>query len=156
VLPTVASLRSAAEQLRAVRRSILLTFVMTTGASLVVAALMHPLIRIVFGRAFLGAVPAARILALAAVMQAETRVFHGVLKGLGHPTDAAVSEAGALVITGAGLAALVPTVGIVGAAVTSLAAYTVSTVIAARYASLRLGATPLALVWARAAPAHAL
>jgi O-antigen/teichoic acid export membrane protein len=107
---------------------------------------MEPLIRIIFGSAFLGAVPAARVLALATVMQAETRVFHGVLKGIGRPTDAAVSEAGALVITAAGLAALVPTIGIMGGAVTSLAAYTTSTLIAAWYTCTRLGTHPLALV----------
>jgi O-antigen/teichoic acid export membrane protein len=156
VLPTVASAGSAAQQLRATRRSILLTLAMTGAAGLAVVAIMHPLIRIIFGAAFLGAVPSARVLALAAVMQAETRVFHGVLKGLGRPTDATVSEVGALVVTGAGLAVLVPLLGIMGGALTSLIAYTASTLIAARYASLRLGTRPLALVWAGAAPAHAL
>lgn len=156
VLPTVASSRSPPEQLRSVRQSILLTFALTGAAGLAVAAIMHPLIRIVFGHAFLGAVPAARVLALAAVLQAETRVLHGVLKGLGHPTDAAVSEIGALAVTGAGLAVLVPLIGIMGGAVTSLVAYTTSTMIAMRYASLRLGIGPLALVYARAGSAHAL
>jgi O-antigen/teichoic acid export membrane protein len=156
VLPAVASSRSAAQQLRATRRSILLTFAMTGAAGLVVAAIMHPLIRIVFGTAFLGAVPSARVLALAAVMQAETRVFHAVLKGLGRPTDATVSEVGALVVTAAGLAALVPSLGIMGGALTSVIAYTTSTMIAVRYASLRLGTRPLGLVWAGAAPADAL
>jgi O-antigen/teichoic acid export membrane protein len=156
VLPTVASLRSGDEQVRATRRSILLTFGLTAAAGLTVAAIMHPLIRIVFGSAFLGAVPAARVLSLAVVMQAETRVFHGVLKGLGRPTDAAISELGALVVTGAGLAALVPLIGIMGGALTSLAAYTTSTLIAVRYASRRLGTRPIALIWARAAPAQAL
>jgi O-antigen/teichoic acid export membrane protein len=156
VLPTVASLRSVAEQVRAVRHSIVLTFVMTAAAGLAVAAVMHPLIRIVFGRAFLGAVPSARVLALAVILQAETRVFHGVLKGLACPTDAAISEIGALVVTGAGLAALVPVLGIMGAALTSVAAYATSTLIAVRYACVRLGISPLALIWPHSPSAPAL
>jgi O-antigen/teichoic acid export membrane protein len=149
VLPTVAASRGP-DRVRAVRQSIVITFAMTATAGLAVVAIMDPLVRIIFGHAFLGAVRAARLLSVAAVFQAETRVFHGVLKGLGHPTDAAVSEAGALVVTGGGLAALVPLIGIMGGAVTSLAAYATSTLIAARYASHRLDVRPLALVWAGA------
>ena len=156
VLPTVASLKDVSEQVHAARHSILVTFGLTFAAAAGVAAIVHPLIEYVFGRSFLGAVLPARLLALGAVMQAETRVFHGLLKGLGQPLDAAKSEVGALVVTSVGLAALVPLLGITGAALISIAAYTTSTVIAAFLASARLGIRPYQLVWPRMAPSAPL
>ncbi len=151
VLPTVASLGTRAEQAHVIRRSLLLTFVMTLGASLAVLAVVSPLIRIVFGDAFLGGAPSARVLAVAAVMLSLTRAFHGALKGLGRPFDAAISEAGALAVTAVGLGTLVPLLGIMGAALTSVAAYTTSTLIAARLTSKALGISPFELVYARPA-----
>lgn len=147
MLPTVASTRSSSEQLRAARHAILLTFGITLAAGLVVLLLIHPVIAIIFGRAFLGGAAAARVLALAVVMLSVTRVFHGVLKGLGRPLAAAISEAGALLVTAVGLAALLPLIGILGAAITSLVAYTTSTLIAAGLTSAAMGIRPMQLLW---------
>jgi O-antigen/teichoic acid export membrane protein len=149
VLPTVASQESTAEQVRAARRAIILTFGFTLISGILLAVAMRPFVRIVFGRPFLGGVGPARVLCLAAVMLSLTRVFHGLLKGLGRPLDAAISEAGALIVTAAGLSVLIPLMGIMGAALTSLAAYTTSTLIAVRLAAVALGIRPIDLALSR-------
>ncbi len=96
VLPTVAALSSTDEQVKAARRGVVLTLGLTLSAALVLAAGMSPIIRIVFGKAFMGSVPSARVLAFAAVMISLARTFQGLNKGTGRPLDAAKSEGGAL------------------------------------------------------------
>jgi O-antigen/teichoic acid export membrane protein len=149
VMPTVASLEAAADRVRAARRAVVLTTLVTLAASFVLALAMRPLISIVFGRAFLGAVGPARVLAFAAVMISLARVFHGVLKGIGRPLDAATSEGGALLVTAIGLGALLYPLGIMGAAWTSLAAYSTSVLIGARLAGSALGAHPIEFLLGR-------
>ena len=149
VLPTLASLHTPTEQLDTARRSILLTAALTCVASAILAVIMQPLIVALFGDRFAAAVPAARVLAGAAIMISLVRVFHSVLKGIGRPLDAAISEGGALLTTGVGLAILLPSLGILGAALTSLIAYTTSVVIGAKLAATALGASPLEFIWRR-------
>lgn len=143
VLPTVAALRSVEEQVKAARRGVVITFVLTSSAAVVLAVGMSPIIRIVFGKAFMGSVPSARVLAFAAVMISLARTFQSLNKGIGRPLDAAMSEGGALVITGIGLAVLLGPLGIMGAAITSICAYTTSVLIGAGLAARALGVRPL-------------
>jgi O-antigen/teichoic acid export membrane protein len=147
VLPTIASLDSCHEQVKAARRGVVLTLALTLVAAVVLAAAMHPIIRLVFGRAFLGSVPSARVLAFAAVMISLARTFQSLNKGIGRPMDAAVSEGAALVVTAAGLAALLGPLGIMGAAITSLCAYSTSVLIGAKLAAKALGVGPFAFLW---------
>ncbi|MBO0768042.1 MAG: oligosaccharide flippase family protein [Solirubrobacterales bacterium] len=147
VLPTLASLKTKQEQVSAARRSLALTVLLTAAAALVLIAIMNPFITLIFGHAFRGAITSARILVLGSIVLSSTRSFHGLLKGLGHPSDAGWSEIGALAVTFIGLAISLPLLGIVGAAWTSLAAYTTSTLIGVYWAARRLEVHPLALFW---------
>jgi O-antigen/teichoic acid export membrane protein len=123
---------------------------LTLTGSIVLCIAMDPLIETVFGRFFVGAIPSARVLSLAAVMISLARVFHGLLKGIGRPLDAARSEGGALLVTAAGLAVLLPPFGIMGAAITSLLAYTTSVIIGAVLAISALEVPASELLWRRA------
>lgn len=151
VLPTLAKPGPASERTAATRRALLLTTAMTLSAAVVLVATMHPLVIAIFGRPFAPVVGVARVLVLAAVPLSLARVLHGVLKGLGRPVDAGISEGGALVVTAVGLAVLLPTVGLMGAAITSVCAYVTSVAIGLRLACRALdvslaglfrGATP--------------
>ena len=63
---------------------------------------------------------------VASVALGTGRVLESVLKGVNRPLHAGLAEGAGLIVTAAGLAALLPTLGLMGAAITSLAAYTVT------------------------------
>lgn len=84
------------------------------------------LIRLLFGEDFVGAAGVGRVLLVAGVVFALNRVLEAVLQALGRPLESSIGEGVALAMTAAGLAALLPTMGIMGAGVTSLIAYSAS------------------------------
>ena len=89
----------------------------------VVTPLLLPL---VFGAEFRDAVPMALILLAANVSFAGATVLSGALQADGVPLVPSIAEGGALVLTVVGLLALLPSLGGVGAALVSLAAYSAS------------------------------
>jgi Na+-driven multidrug efflux pump len=75
-----------------------------------------------------------------------SRTLEAVLRGLGRPFQAGLAEIIALAVTVGGLAALVPWLGVKGAAVTSLAAYAVSAIVMLALAARALDVRALSLL----------
>lgn len=115
--------------------------VIVGGSFLIVTPLA---VRIVFGSAFTAAIPATLVLVVAAMLLGMNQFLEEAVRGLGRPGLAAVAELAGIGITIPGLYVLLPRWGILGAAVTSLAAYAVVlaflTVLVCRYTGLSPGA----------------
>jgi Na+-driven multidrug efflux pump len=84
------------------------------------------LIKLFFGSAYAVGANITRVTAIASVSFAVTRSLEAVLRGVGQPLAAGMAEFVALGATAVFLAALLPTLGLIGAAWASLIAYTVS------------------------------
>ncbi|MPY94877.1 MAG: oligosaccharide flippase family protein, partial [Acidimicrobiia bacterium] len=84
-------------------------------------------VRVLFGRAYAGAVPAAAILVAAGAVLAVSGVLEEAWRGLGRPTEVLWAEVGGLVVTGLLLSLLLPSLGIIGAALASLGGYLATT-----------------------------
>jgi O-antigen/teichoic acid export membrane protein len=125
-LPSVAQLPPGPARDRTARRTIAATLIVSSALTVPVLLLLPQLIVAFFGRPYLAAVPAARVLLVAAVVLSTSRVLGAVLRAAGHPLDTGWAELLALLVTGAGLALLLPAFGLMGAAVTSLLAYLTS------------------------------
>ncbi|HZT97135.1 MAG TPA: polysaccharide biosynthesis C-terminal domain-containing protein [Chloroflexota bacterium] len=123
ILPRLAATSEADKagaQLARTSRLATLVVVVTGALSLIVTPLA---IFILFGRAFLPAVPAAFVLVTAALALNMKSFLAEGLRGLGKPGLAAVSEIVGLVVTVPCLIVLLPRWGIMGAAVASLLSY---------------------------------
>jgi O-antigen/teichoic acid export membrane protein len=138
-LPTVARLRGVAERARAARRLVGLTAAASAALTLPVIAFTPLIIDIAFGSAYRSAAIVSRILLVAAVILSTNRALSSILMGVGRPLDAGIAESIALVATFAGLAALLPVFGLVGAGIASLIAYSVSCAWMVRRATRVLG-----------------
>jgi O-antigen/teichoic acid export membrane protein len=116
------------------------------GATIVAGAIVsipiliaEPLIvDVLFGSDFDGSVGVGRVLLLAAMTFGLNRVLEAILQAEGKPLDSSIGEAIGLGVTIAGLAVLLPLLGIMGAGVTSLLAYLTSAVFLARRAARAL------------------
>lgn len=98
--------------------------VLVIGAGAGVGFLAAPfLVEILFGSAFEPASSMARVLFIAVVPASVGSVLAAGLLGAGHPGATSVAQAFALLLTVAGIALLVPRFGGLGAAYTSLVAY---------------------------------
>ena len=91
---------------------------------LAVAMLSPFVLRYVFGPAFEPALPMTLILLVGTVPSAAGGLLSGSVSAGGHPGYSARGETLALIVTVAGLAVALPTLGGVGAAMVSLLAYT--------------------------------
>ena len=137
-LPLVAGAQSLANR-REIAQTVI-TATLLAGVIITVPLLiLEPwLIRQLFGEDFEGAVDVGRVLLIAAVFFGLNRVVEAVLQGVGRPLEASIGEAIALGCTVAGLAILLPTVGILGAGITSLFAYLAANVFLLRRAAAAL------------------
>ena len=104
------------------------------------------ILRIVFGSDFVQATGVTRVLLVASIALGTGRVLGAVLKGANRPLHAGLAEGAGLIVTAAGLAALLPTLGLMGAAITSLAAYSVTACVALNLANRALGTTGVELL----------
>jgi O-antigen/teichoic acid export membrane protein len=104
------------------------------------------LIRFLFGEDFVGAAGVGRVLLLAGIVFGLNRVLEAVLQAADRPLESSIGEGVALAVTAAGLAILLPTMGIMGAGVTSLIAYSASSTFMVRRAARALEMTPLGLI----------
>jgi O-antigen/teichoic acid export membrane protein len=95
-------------------------------ASALVFALVPFLIHTLFGSAFDGAARVARILLVAAIFLATSRLLAAVLRGMNEPLRAGIGDAVGVAVTLVALPVLLPFWGLTGAAVASLAAYCAS------------------------------
>jgi ABC-type Co2+ transport system permease subunit len=81
------------------------------------------------------------VLLVASIPLGTARVLEAVLKGVNRPLHAGFAEGAGLIVTAVGLAALLPTLGLMGAAITSLAAYLLAAGVALHLANRALGTT---------------
>lgn len=84
------------------------------------------LINLLFGAEFADAAGVGRVLLVGGIVFALSRALESILQALGRPLESSVGEGLALAVTAGGLAALLPLIGIMGAGITSLVAYSVS------------------------------
>jgi O-antigen/teichoic acid export membrane protein len=125
-LPTVSRRQPDGERAVRARALIHLTVVLSAIVSVPIILLAEPLLDFLFGHAFTPAASVMRVLLVAAVVLSTNRALQAALKGFGRPLDAGVAEALALAATCLAIAVLMPLIGLMGAAVASLIAYSVS------------------------------
>jgi O-antigen/teichoic acid export membrane protein len=149
-LPAVAQADTTVGRRARAHRYVFLTFAATTVVALPLIVLAPEILRIVFGGDFVDATDATRVLLVASIALGTGRVLSAVLKGANRPLDAGIAEGVGLAVTAVGLAVLLPTLGILGAAITSLAAYSVSFGVALHRANSALGTSGAELFTPRA------
>ena len=98
----------------------------STAVSVPIFVAEPALIRLLFGEGFAGAAGVGRVLLVAGVVFGLNRVLEALLQAIGRPLESSIGEGVALAVTAGGLAALLPLMGIMGAGVTSLLAYSAS------------------------------
>jgi O-antigen/teichoic acid export membrane protein len=91
--------------------------------AVLLALALPALVPLVFGSEFSPAVPVAEVLLLGTVLMGAKDVLAGGAQAVGRPWLASRCELVALVVTAAGLAALLPLFGVMGAAIASVIAY---------------------------------
>jgi O-antigen/teichoic acid export membrane protein len=137
--PVIARTDDSDERAAKAARYTKLTLVVSAATAVPLLVAVPRVIQFCFGHEFLGAGHVARLLLLASIVYGASRVLGGTLRALGRPLDAAACDSLALVVTLVGLAALLPTIGILGAGVASLAAYGTALVAMLRRTSKALG-----------------
>ncbi len=145
-LPAVARGHSIGEMRRDFIRSVRVTFVLSAITAVLIVFLTPFLISLFFGRAFLPATNVARVLLLAAVILSTSRVLSACLKAINRPLVPGLAELLAVIITVVALAALLPWLGLMGAAIASLLAYGASFSYMAWFSMRHLEISPLALI----------
>jgi len=138
-LPMVARIEAAGERVRMSRLIVSATLVRATAVSVPIFIAEPALIRLLFGEGFDGAAGVGRVLLVAGVVFGLNRVLEALLQAIGRPLESSIGEGVALAVTAGGLAALLPTLGIMGAGVTSLLAYSASSAFMVRRVSGALG-----------------
>ena len=150
-LPALARLRSAPEQIAPARRLIALTLGLSTLLAVPMIIFAPQLVELFFGPSFRAAQGPARVLLVAAVLSSTGRALGAILKALGRPLQAGLADAIGLVLTVVALAALLPALGLLGAAVASLLAYGVSLLLMISRVARALDVAPLRLFLAEGA-----
>jgi O-antigen/teichoic acid export membrane protein len=122
-LPTIARLETPEAQRDAVRGFLRLTLLASTAIVIPALIFTGPIISFFFKDVYLGATGVTRVLLIAAVALSMNRAMAACAKALDRPLDSGISEMLGLVVTTVSLALLLPSLGIMGAAVASLLAY---------------------------------
>lgn len=132
VMPEVARLPDPEAQRRLVLRFGGLSLLLGGATAAIVLVWAGPLIELVYGRAFEGAVPALRLLVLAAVAASLYRVLADGLRGMGRPLRGTTAELASLAVGIPAIFFLVPSNGAQGGAIAvglaSMAALSVAAV----------------------------
>jgi O-antigen/teichoic acid export membrane protein len=118
--------RSEGARARPAKRFIAITVVGSAILSVPIFLFTDRLLTFFFGQSFASATTPARVLLVAAVVLSTNRVLGATLAGLGRPLEQGIGELLALVATAVSLAALLPRLGLLGAAVASVIAYAIS------------------------------
>ena len=126
VFPRVAALPAGKVRTDAAREALQVTLFASAAFALVLLGTVRWLVGFLVGSGYEGAVNVARVLVVASVFLSMNSTLVALLKAVGQPLQAGFGGGLALLVTIAGLTLLVPTYGIMGAAVVSLAAYAVS------------------------------
>jgi O-antigen/teichoic acid export membrane protein len=123
VQPTIQRAIGRGKEIEEVGVAIALTLIVmaAAGAGLAFAALL--VVPAIYGSAFTSAIGLVQLLCLAAVLDNLNSCMHGILLGIGAPGLSSRSVAAGLAVNIVGWLVLLPTMGILGAAVTSVVAY---------------------------------
>jgi len=150
LLPSVASSGSREGSVRIFAQGVRLASLLALGTCILLMATTPLAVVILFGPHFRAAIPPALVLMPAASFLGLNYVLEEGLRGLGYPYPVLRAELAGLAVTGLGLALTLTPLGIMGAAVSSLAGY--STVTVALFASARrhAGTSPASLLWPQA------
>lgn len=124
IFPRVASQKLVDARDRSLGQATRLGTVVAAGLGFVLLALTPWGVPLLFGASFAPAVPAALILTVAGALMGLNTILEEGVRGLGDTKAILWSELAGLVVTIAGLAFLLRPYNIVGAALTSLLAYT--------------------------------
>lgn len=145
-LPMIARLETLADRQRIGRLMVSATFFCATAVSIPIFIAEPALIRLLFGDDFAGAAGVGRVLLAAGIVFALNRVLESLLQAVGKPLESSIGEGVALAVTAAGLAVLLPLLGIMGAGITSLLAYSASSAFMVRRAAKALEIPALSLL----------
>ena len=146
VFPKVAA-TDPVEQRRVTQLYSRLNVTITAASGLALMATIPVLVPLLYGSAYRPSVVSAEILTVAAVFVGIGQAWSGSLRGLGHPLEPAKAELISLVITAIGLALTLKPWGIMGASVTSLFAYVVSSIYLYFQIHLLLSLRPRDVLW---------
>ena len=122
-ISTAATPRMARGEQDLTRRLCRMTICGAALVGIIVATVSPFVVHYIFGRAFDPALPMALILLIGTVPNAAGGVLNTSVSAHGHPGKSARGEGLALIVTVAGLAIALPTLGGVGAALVSVVAY---------------------------------
>jgi len=111
---------------RLTRAAILSSMLLAAGVLIPLAVLAHWLVPLVLGDAYRAAVPLLWVLTPGAIVLASSQVAGDLLRGRKRPAAVAWAEGSAAIFTLALLVALVPALGVYGAAIASTVAYGVA------------------------------
>jgi O-antigen/teichoic acid export membrane protein len=137
LFPRLSAMTAAEEQWFAARRVARATFVVMVVLAGTVAALAHPLVEMLYGPRFLPALPSFYILLPGVVLLSTNMVFMNYFASRGMPPVTVIATAGAAALNVGLNLALVPSMGIAGAAVSSTVAYGVMVLCSLVYIALR-------------------
>ena len=127
LLPTLAAGKTDAVRVREIQRKAVLVSLVLASAILIPLALAAPrLVPLVFGPAYRAAVPLVWILAPGGVFLSCGQMVANLLRGLNRQAVVARAEGIAVVFTLVLLAALLPVLGVTGAAIASTVPYGIS------------------------------
>jgi O-antigen/teichoic acid export membrane protein len=139
VMPLFAQLRSVvfsvaargerAAGIELVERTLRLSTLGAAVSAVFLAAGAPWLVRLVWGPEFSGAVTSMRILLPGLVCWVGAAILTSGLKAINRPLGTSAAQFGGMIVTAVGLAITLPTIGIVGAAITSSVSYTTVLVI---------------------------
>jgi len=137
-LPLIARLEAIADRQRVARLVVSATLICATAVSVPIFAVEPTLIKLLFGNDFVGAADVGRVLLVAGIVFALNRVLEALLQAVGRPLESSIGEGLALAVTAGGLAVFLPTLGIMGAGITSFLAYFASSAFMVRRAARAL------------------
>jgi O-antigen/teichoic acid export membrane protein len=146
-LPIVARLEPGHTRREVAVRFIRITILMATAVTIPCILAAPFLVRLFFGPAFSAVTGVCQVLLAGAVLLTVARLIGALLKGLGRPLDAGMADLVGLCVTAVGLAALLPTLGLMGAALASLIAYGASMTWMLRRIAVALDARVWTILW---------
>lgn len=133
LLPFIRNAESDDERLARIRKSVVWVAAASGGILIVIAVSAQVLVPLVFGSVFAKSVTPLLILLPGAFAADVTQVYNVALQSFNKPEDSSKAQIAAALVTVAGLIVLLPTNGIVGAAITTTAAYWVALLLSAYY-----------------------
>lgn len=144
--PSVASESDEAERALRIERTLRLGVTVALILGIAIAGATPLFLPILFGPGFADAVPAALALVIASCVLGVNQILQDIVRGLGAPRLVFRSEIAGMFATALAVAALLPPLDIVGAAVASALGYVVITIVLIRWVSREIDRPVAALL----------